>query len=427
MAIIKDIKPENIIIKNCYIDSSYTLDYQPISLRIDEESNNITELKTTFKIIANDGFNIDYDNCNFSFDGRILTESDISNYKRPEQDDIVTVNFKDFEIAEKIGEYSNEIDREQVILFKNVDLNNFKTVKKVVGNNTFFINMFQKTENSCLIDVRGTIGEYYTDSYSVPDYKIKTFSFMQTFEDMYGELEDSIFRILDVNFNAESDSEVEPEQPISRNIFTTYVVNPSILSEIVGKQEIYNEIIINTVSYPIKFNEKELDDTMIKLGGSETTIKAKGFIKNIMSVEIFKFIVHNFKDVESCIINLPFNNQLNIDWDNIKNKTITGTIYYEVLTGTTTLIIDNGEFNIYKSIFNIKSKLPFKPAGELTNYKDTETRLISESPKLIIKCNQVIKQDGIIKGVIKSEIKGILKTELELLNALTEKGVIING
>lgn len=428
MTIIKGIKPENIIIDNCYIDSSYTDDLQPTSLRIDKDSNNIEHLKTTFRVIANDGYNIDYKNCSFSFDGRVLTESDTENYELPTEENIITIDFKDFETVEKIGEYDKNLDIDISILFKNVDRENFKTIKKTIGNHTFFINMLQKTEKSCLIDVNATLGDYYTEKYSVPDYDIKSFSFKQTFEDAWGEYDHSIFRVLSVNFNTYSTSTdpEQPENPISRNIFTTYVVDPAVLSEIVGKQEVYNEIIINTATYPIKFNSKDLDDTLIKLGGSETSIKAKGFTKNIVSVEIFKFIVHNFKDVESCTINLPFNSQLIIDWDSIKNKIITGTIHYEVLTGTTTLIIDNGDFNIYKSIFNIKSKLPFKPTGEIANFRESETRLISETPKLIIKCNKVITQDKIIKGIVKSQIKGILKSELDLLNSITEKGILIN-
>ena len=238
---------------------------------------------------------------------------------------------------------------------------------------------------------------------------------------------DDYLRLYKINFNGKVAGTEEPEKPLSKNIFTTYVVNPSTLSEIVGKQEIYNDIIVNTLSYPIKFKDEDLIETTIKLGGMETSITGKVFNKNNIKTDIFKFTIPKFNNVEQCILNLPFNNSVSLNYEDLENKTITGTLILEVLTGSTTLLINNGDYNIYKGKFNLESSLPYKPTGELASYTNPETRLSNDVPLLIIKCSQIIKQDDLINGIIESEIKGILKTELELLNSLTEKGVLING
>lgn len=430
MAIYDNLKPENLILNNVYLSYSFWQGGQVNVVKVEQDSDNITDLEFEFKIIANNGYKIDYDNCYFDLDLRELTESDLKNLTEPDEQDLLKIDLKEFETAEKIGEYTTELDTDgQDCNFKNVDVTNFKTLEKTVNGNKFYINLIDPKESSCMISVYSEKNRYGS-KFSVDGNPKLLIPLMKKFEDGLGyESDDSFFIIHSINFNAQGSggSGEEPEHPLSRNIFTTYIVNPSILSEIVGQQEIYNDIIINTLSYPIKFKDEDLTETIIKLAGTETSTTGKTFIKNNMKTEIFKFTIPKFNNVEQCILNLPFNNSISLNYEDLENKTIIGTLIFEVLTGSTTLIINNGDFNIYKGKFNLESDLPYKPSGQFSSYKKTETRLANDIPLLIIKCSQIIKQDEVIKGRIESEIEGILKSEMELLNALTEQGVLING
>lgn len=431
MAIYDNLKPENLILNNVYLSYSFWESGQVNVVKVEQDSNNINQLDPfSFKIIANDGYKIDYNNCLLEIDSRDLVYEDLQNLTEPTEDDLLKIDFTEFETAEKIGNYKTDLDVDtRDCNYKNVDILNFKTLEKTVNGNKFYINLIDPKETSCMIDIF-TDETSFSSDYSVDDNKLTRYSVVQSFEDGIGSTyEDKYLRIYKINFNVQGSGPggEEPEQPLSRNIFTTYIVNPSILSEIVGQQEIYNDIIINTFSYPIKFKDEDLTETIIKLAGTETSTTGKTFIKNNIKTEIFKFTIPKFNNVEQCILNLPFNQSISLNYEDLENKTITGTLIYEVLTGSTTLIINNGEYNIYKGKFSLESDLPYKPTGEFSSYKKTETRLSNDIPLLIIKCSQIIKQDEVIKGRIESEIKGILKSELELLNALTEQGVLING
>ena len=431
MAIYDNLKPENLILNNVYLSYSFWRSGQVNVVKVEQDSDNISQLSPfSFKIIANDGYKIDYNNCILEIDSRNLVYEDLQNLTEPTEKDLLKIDFTEFKTAEKIGKYKSDLSVDsRDSNYKNVDVTNFKTLEKTVNGKKFYINLIDPKETSCMIDI---FTDEITSSsvYSVDDNKLIQYSVVQEFQNDWGAFyDDKYLRIYRINFNVQGSGsgDEEPEQPLSRNIFTTYVVSPSILSKIVGQQEIYNDIIINTLSYPIKFTDEDLTDTTIKIGGTESSTTGKTFIKNNMKTEIFKFTIPKFNNVEQCILNVPFNNSISLNYEDLENKTITGTLIYEVLTGSTTLIINNGDFNIYKGKFNLESDLPYKPTGEFSSYKKTESRLSNDIPLLIIKCSQIIKQDEVIKGRIESEIKGILKSELELLNSLTEQGVLING
>lgn len=423
------LKPENKVLNNVYLSYSFWQGGQVNVIKVEQDSDNINQLNPfSFKIIANDGYKIDYNNCILEIDAREINYEDLENLPDPSENDILKIDFKEFEKAEKKGVYETDLDVDSWDCnYKNINLTNFKTLEKTVNKKNFYINLIDPKDTSCMIEVY-TDDESYGSDYTINDEYLKQYLVIQTFQDEDGsDYPDDYLRIYKINFNVQGSGTEDPEKPLSRNIFTTYVVNPSTLSEITGKQEIYNDIIINTLSYPIKFKDDDLTDTTIKIAGTETASTGKTFIKNNMKTEIFKFTIPKFNNVEQCILNIPFNNSITLDYEDLENRTITGTLIFEVLTGSTTLIINNGEFNIYKGKFNLESDLPYKPTGEFSSYKKTESRLSNDIPLLIIKCSQIIKQNEVIKGIIESEIKGILKSELELLNSLTEKGVLING
>jgi len=135
--------------------------------------------------------------------------------------------------------------------------------------------------------------------------------------------------------------------------------------------------------------------------------------------------VPDISDATECYIKIPFNNDVNLDYEDIKGKTIRGYITYEVLTNTTTLFITDEEKILYKNIISIGVEIPYKPTGELKGFKDIQTRLAYEEPKLYIKGVGKSVKGNYLKGFIKAP-KNILKDELNLLNNLLNEGVFIN-
>lgn len=423
MVVYSKLKPENKVLNNVYLSYSFLQGGQANVIKVEQDSDNIDQLGPfSFKIMANDGYKIDYDNCVLEIDVRAVKHDDLPNLLDPTENDLLKVDFKEFENAEKLGVYdvgANDVN------YINIDVTNFKTLEKTVNGVKFYINLLDPKDTSCMIEVYEDKA-IYGSKYKVNDKSLLNYSVVQSFRSAFGNLPNSYLRIYRIDFNVQGSGVEEPEKPLSKNIFTTYVVDPSTLSGITGSQEIYNDIIINTLSYPLKFNVDDLTEVNIKTAGIETGIKGNVFNKNNVKIEIFKFTIPTFNNVEQCIINLPFNNSLSLNYEDLENKTIKGVLTYEVLTGSTTLIINNGQYNIYKGRFSLESDLPYKPTGEFANYKKLETRLSNDYPLLIIKCSQIIKQNEVIKGLIESEVKGILKSELELLNSLTERGVLIN-
>ena len=427
MTVYSTLRPENTILNNVYLYYSFWRNGQVNVVKVEKDSGNAKDLGLEFKVIANDGYKIDYTNGHFEIDMRYLEESEAKKLTEPTDNDLLKIDLSEFTTAEKIGNFKDNLDVDGYDCnFKNVDITNFKTIEKTISfkndygevtNDKYYIVLIDPKETSCMLGV-------YTKATNMPFSGIYL---TQSFKNDYGETSpNTFFKVHKIDFNAKA-AGVEPEKPLSDNIFTTYVVDPSKLTTLSGKQEIYNEIIINTLSYPLKFKDEDLTETKIKLAGEETSVTGKTFNKNNVKTEIFKFTVPTFNNVEQCTLNLPFNNSISLNYEDLQNKTITGYLNFEVLTGSSTLIINNGEYNIYKGNFDLESELPYKPTGQFANYSKSETRLSNEPPLLIIKCSQIVKQDEVIKGIIKSEIKGILKSELELLNSLTEKGVLING
>lgn len=428
MTTYSNLKPENTILNNVYLSYSFYKGGQVNVVKVEQNSDNFNQIEPfSFKIIANDGYKIDYNNCILEIDVRDIEYSDLENLTEPVENELLKINLKEFETAEKIGEYNTDLSVDTWDCnYKNVDVTNFKTLEQTVNGKKFYINLIDPKETSCMIEIYED-KKSWSSNYSVNGTELERYFLIQTFENKYGSaLPNKFLRLYKINFNVQG-TEEEPEKPLTENIFTTYVVNPSTLSGITGKQEIYNDIIVNTLSYPIKFKDEDLIETPIKIAGTQTSSTGKVFNKNNIKTELFKFTIPKFNNVEQCILNLPFNNSISLNYEDLENKTITGVLIYEVLTGSTTLIINNGEYNFYKGRFELESDLPYKPTGEFASYRKTETRLSNDIPLLIIKCSQIVKQDVIIKGVIESEIQGILKTELELLNTLTKEGVFIDG
>lgn len=407
---------ENYNLVNCYVDTSYysRIDNTIFTSKFSNEEEQIEPIKRYLVVVAKPGFKLKPE---FSFKLQPKREWDDDSASV----EWVEVTHNNFYIMTEELNLNIDVTREDFQL-AGIDLSKSLVFETTFNDTPYFLFLlggfnehklvfalyYQTTSSS-----RGTYG----------DIKLQSQEFAPLCFDSDGELLGSISIINDLMFTAESE-ELEPD--INDSFFTTYYVNVNTLREIRQKGTVTEDLIINTYSYPIKFDDEQLVETTIKVGYTSTDITAKIFRKNYTSLDIFKFTVPDISDVTECYIKIPFNNDISLDYEDIKGKTIRGYITYEVLSNTTTLFIEDEGGNIlYKNIITIGVEIPYKPSGELKGFKDTQTRLAYEEPKLYIKGVGKSVKGNYLRGFIKPP-NNILKDELDLLNNLLNGGVFIN-
>lgn len=402
---------------NCYVDTSYlNKDNQVIVSNFSSEDGNIQERDITYKlkVKARDGFSFK-DPSKQSFDLKIKEEWYTITYdlfKEPDEE----IDFQSIVDADKESRYPSYWD------YANVDAS--KTL------------IYQVTDDIMLVLLGGFSESFlYVISFMKNTrnydfiYKDEWFTQVDAFsKDVYN---DSVFagfelRIENLKFIAEQATE-EPIEDTTQYLFKTYYIGSGELSSIPNKTDVYNEVIINAYTYPLIIKDDYLIDVDITIAGVSQNLKAKRFLKNVIPIEIFKFNVGDYGNVEQCYLNIPFNDDVKLNYEDIQGKSVIGTLYYEVLTNTTTLIISDGVKTLYKDIVSLGVKVPYKPTGEVGNFSEPNTRLVLDEPKMYIKTRQLTEKTNFLKGYVKLGFSDILKEELEILNNLLEKGVYING
>lgn len=406
---------ENFNLINCYVDTSYFSREQQtiITSKFSNEEEQTQLIREYFVVVANPGFKLKpefsfklHPQVGWEYDENIewveithesfqpmTKELNLKLYITQEDFQLAGVNLEDTLV------YESEINGVPFYLFLLGGFNDYKLIFR----------LYKKGSSPA----DGTYGD-------VNLYKV---TFFASVTDPFGMPKGYASLLNDLFFTAEGEDELEPD--INNSFFTTYYVDINTLREIKQKGTINEELIINTYSYPIRFNDEQLAESTIKKGYISTEIIAKIFKNNYTSLDIFKFTVPDISDVTECFIKLPFNNDISLEYEDIKGKTIRGYITYEVLTNTTTLFITDEEKILYKNIISLGVEIPYKPSGELKGFKDTQTRLAYEEPKLYIKGVGKSLKGNYLKGFIKAP-NNILKDELDLLNNLLNEGVFIN-
>lgn len=450
-------------LNNSYIDCSYTnttngnTNLQTIEILNADGA----EVRIPFTIRTKDGYSLNYDGNTGNVVFRInkifvdfeLTEpAIIADYDKYFQDytfnlqslstyvnDDPVFYFKTptYRIKGSSGSYQNKP------LFEYSDIKEQKEniyildtkVKDSNSQNIYIVSYYGKDPKRCKLELAIEVDTKYittnTTNYDIKTTKGRYFRILGNGMGMFDADETGwggtiISSLVSISVNAVRIGAVI-EENTTDGLFTTYVINQTDLKKISDEGSIYSDIIINTFSYPIKFNENDLLNTNIVLGKTPLqNTTAKRFKIAEPKIKIFKFNVPYLKDVESCKLLIPFNPEIVLDYDIIRGKVISGYIQYEVSTNSSTLYIDNGDVEFYKDIIVIETSVPFKPTGEYKNFKETEKRLGKQVPTLLIKCLQEETQHNFIKGFIDYPIEGILKDELSLLNSELQKGVMTN-
>jgi hypothetical protein len=443
---------------NSYIDCSYSDKGNTNVLTIDTPTPQGDLVIQPFTIRTNDGFSLKYNDetgkvsyriqkkyfATSTTESKLLTEYNtyFSDYELDLQTLATYENtdpviqfitptypepYGDGTIQVPLFEYNDiEIQKENIFIIDTGIVN--KDNKKV-----FIASYYGANANKCKLDL---LVEVVPDpfggssSYVIKTQNNKMYNIyhptMVYNADGFGSGGKKISNIISISSNAEQVGEVI-EEDNTDGLFTTYILNHNDLKNITNKGAISSEIIINTFSYPIKFNDDDLLETNIMLGGTPVEdIKGKRFKRPEPKIKIFTFNIPYLKDVESCKLLLPFNPEIILDYDIIRGQIINGYVQYEVSTNSSTLYIDNGDTEFYKDTIIIETSVPFKPTGEYSNFKETEKRLGKQNPTLLIKCLQEETQHHFIQGTIEYPIEGILKDEMNLLNSELQKGVITN-
>ena len=448
-------------LNNCYIDCSHSTGGNTNIVNIEVPNPQGDTVRVPFTIRAKDGYVLKYDGNtgsvvyrfakkNYSYE--LLKSQVISGYNTYFTEYVFNLsNLSTYVNNDPVTEYIPPTYRKNNVdgSYLNVPLFEYSDIKEqkenifiidtgIVDESSYssypiyLISYYGCDQKRCKL---GLFIEKFTQEWGEPTYTIKTQSgrmFSETSNDtQYGTDEtgwggSQITGLVSISANAEKVGEVI-EEDTTDGLFTTYVVNQSDLKKIADEGSIYSEIIINTFSYPIKFDNEDLIETNIVLGNTPLqNNKAKRFQIAEPKIKILSFNVPYLKDVESCKLLLPFNPEIILDYDIIRGKVITGYIQYEVSTNSSTLYIDNGDVEFYKDSIVIETVVPFKPTGEYKNFKETEKRLGKQVPTLLIKCLQEEKQHHFIRGRVDYPITGILKDEIDLLNTELQKGVITN-
>lgn len=446
-------------LNNCYIDCSYSDSGNTIIVNIETPNPEGDNVLQPFTIRPEDGYEIKYDentgnavfriiknyfdnttteaklNADYDvyFTDYILNLETLSTYENV--DPVIYFNTPTYPDPAGGGE-STPIPRFEYMDIEAQKENIFiinTGVENKDGETVFVGSYYGNNPNKCKLDL---LKEVFTDpTGNDPPHIMKTENgkmyrrldqVVKYGADPFGGGGRDLSAIVSISANAEQIGEVIDED-VTDGLFTTYVLKQADLKNIANKGAIYSEIIINTFSYPIKFNEDDLLETNIVLGNTPLEdITGKRFKRAEPKIKIFSFIVPYLKDVESCKLLLPFNTEITLDYDVIRGKTITGYVQYEVSTNSSTLYIDNGEITFFKDVIIIETVVPFKPTGEYLGFNETEKRLGKQTPILLIKCLQEEHQHHFIKGSVNYQITGILKDELNLLNEELQKGVITN-
>ena len=406
---------ENFSLINCYVDTSYysRADDTIYTSKFSNEEEQTQEIRYDFVVIANPGFKLKTE---FSF----KVQPQVG-WSYDENIEWLEITYEDFQPLTR--ELNLDIDlTKKDFQLTGVDLNNSLVYETEINGTSIYLFLLGGfNEHKLIFRLYKSYRTNFDGTYG--NDNLRNMEFYCEITDGIGQHLGYTSLLNDLMFTAETEEELEPD--INNSFFTTYYVDISTLKEIKQKGTVEEELIINTYSYPIKFNNEQLIESTIKTGYISTEIKANIFKKNYTSLDIFKFTVPDISDVTECYIKIPFNDDITLNYEDIKGKTIKGYITYEVLTNTTTLFITDEEKILYKNIISLGVEIPYKPTGELNGFKNTQTRLAYEEPKLYIKGVGKSIKGNYLKGFMKAP-NNILKDELDLLNNLLNEGVFIN-
>ena len=423
---------ENYNIVNAYVDTTYIEFNGTIivsNFSSDGDNKQETVVRNILRITANDGFKFDLEHLeDYYFDVQFqpFYNSLISpNYNSNLP--FIRVNLSEFEPVTDISTYEWLEQNRNYPLYQGINSDGTMFYTYTVGDTKHLILLYgglrerdllfftftkQKSDSNKIAFSMNGENWVSTEVFAIDDY------------DMLGNPETLNF-LNNLNFVA-IPSGSSPIEDTSKYLFNTYYINNEDLSILRENSGLVSDVIINTYSYPLNFVDDDLIEVDFSVADITQSIPANRFLKNNTAVEIFKFTIPDVPDVSEVRVRIPFNNDVTLNYEDIRGKTITGRFVYEILTNSTTLFINDGTIDIYKVLVGIGVTVPYKPTGSYDGGNDPATRLSVDEPKLFIKGVGKTIKGNYIKGIIKNKVDDMLNSERDTLNSLLKDGVFYN-
>ena len=425
----------NYNIVNAYADTSY-IDIESGTVLVssfssDGDNKQEVTIYNTIRITANDGYQFDLDNLEeYYFDVQFqrmnnALSSPIYNGSLP----FTRVNLSEFEPVTDISTYE-WIERFSTYpLYQGINTDGSMFYTFTVGDTKHLILLYGGLRERDLVFFTFTKGEDFPNhrvafTMDGEDW-VSTDIFSADIHDYDTGNDKALSFLNNLNFVA-IPSTSSPIEDTSKYLFNTYYINNEDLSILKENSGLVSDVIINTYSFPLNFADEDLVEVDFSVANITQSIPAKRFLKNNTEVEIFKFTIPDIPDVTEVRVRIPFNNDVVLNYEDVKGKTITGRFVYEILTNTTTLFINDGVIDIYKVMVGVGVTVPYKPTGQYTGGNDPTTRLSVDKPKLLIKGVGKTIKGNYIQGMVRNVINDMLNSERDTLNSLLKDGVFYN-
>lgn len=218
---------------------------------------------------------------------------------------------------------------------------------------------------------------------------------------------------------------------ITNLAYDTYIIDDEQLSKLRDNGDLYNDLMINTYNYPLKFADNDLIDTQFKIDTANFNADCKKFTSISTEIPIFEFDIPNVKGVESVEIYPIYSNKILIDYTVIQGKHIKGVSVYDCITNTNVLKILADDVLIDYFDYNIQSEVPINyNINKIQTNGNISKRIPLFKSFIIMKTTEYMLIDDEKQNYYKGEItklnSQILKKEFEMLENLFKTGIFIN-
>ena len=267
--------------------------------------------------------------------------------------------------------------------------------------------------------------KYELSMYLINFFEMETLNLGETYLPPFGKILKS--KITEISINAP----VETPKYVDNLAYDTYIIDDEQLSTLRDNGDLYNDLMINTYNFPLKFADNDLIETQFKIDSANFNADCKKFTSISTEIPIFEFDIPNIKGVESVEIYPIYSNKILIDYTVIQGKHIKGVSVYDCITNTNVLKILANNVLIDYFDYNIQSEVPINyNINKIQANGNISKRIPLFKSFIIIKTTQYMFLDEEKQNYYKGEItklnSQILKKEFEMLENLFRAGIYIN-
>ena len=267
--------------------------------------------------------------------------------------------------------------------------------------------------------------KYELSMYLINFFEMETKNLTSPYLPPFGKILKS--KITEISINAP----VEVPKYVTNLAYDTYIIDDEQLSTLRDNGDLYNDLMINTYNYPLKFEDNDLIETQFKIDSANFNADCKKFASISTEIPIFEFDIPNVKGVESVEIYPIYSSKILIDYTVIQGKHIKGISVYDCITNTNVLkILANGVLIDYFD-YNIQSEIPINyNINKIQANGNISKRIPLFKSFIIMKTTEYMllddKKQNYYKGEITKLNSQILKKEFEMLENIFKTGIYIN-